>query len=144
MPKTMTTIEIDYSRYGASERITVPLFKRERVIEVGERVRCRRRRRPGTYRRGRSVGRRRPEGRVGVRRRLDDVALDAGMPLPSNGCPPQGGRRVVVGHTVIVGDPEAKVHTAIVVDLSSKGSVALDVDWSSQPTSIAAGSAAPA
>lgn len=39
MPKTMTTIEIDYSRYGASERITVPLFKRERVIEVGERVR---------------------------------------------------------------------------------------------------------
>ena len=52
--------------------------------------------------------------------------------------------RVVVGHTVIVGDPEAKVHTAIVVDLSSKGTVALDVDWSSQPTSIAAGSAAPA
>jgi hypothetical protein len=39
MAKTMTTIEIDYSRYGRSTRITVPLFKRERVIEVGERVR---------------------------------------------------------------------------------------------------------
>lgn len=38
MPKTMTTIEIDYSRYGRSKRITVPLFKRERSIEVGERV----------------------------------------------------------------------------------------------------------
>jgi threonine dehydratase len=39
MAKTMTTIEIDYNRYGRSTRITVPLFKRERVIEVGERVR---------------------------------------------------------------------------------------------------------
>lgn len=39
MPKTMTTIEIDYSRYGRSTRITVPLFKRERGIERGERVR---------------------------------------------------------------------------------------------------------
>lgn len=39
MPKTMTTIEIDYSRYGRSQRITVPLFVRERVVEVGERVR---------------------------------------------------------------------------------------------------------
>jgi len=39
MPNTMTTIEIDYSRYGRSKRITVPLFKRERSIEVGERVR---------------------------------------------------------------------------------------------------------
>lgn len=39
MPKTMTTIEIDYSRYGRSQRITVPLFLRERVVEVGERVR---------------------------------------------------------------------------------------------------------
>lgn len=38
MPKTMTTIEIDYSRYGFSRRITVPLFKRERSIEPGERV----------------------------------------------------------------------------------------------------------
>ncbi|MCB1006647.1 MAG: hypothetical protein KDB35_20870 [Acidimicrobiales bacterium] len=35
----MTTIEIDYSRYGRSQRITVPLFVRERVVEVGERVR---------------------------------------------------------------------------------------------------------
>jgi hypothetical protein len=37
----MTTIEIDYSWYGRSKRITVPLFERERerVIEVGERVR---------------------------------------------------------------------------------------------------------
>jgi len=39
MPKTMTTIEIDYSRYGRSTRITVPLFQRERNIEIGERVR---------------------------------------------------------------------------------------------------------
>jgi len=39
MPKTMTTIEIDYSLYGRSSRITVPLFLRERVVEVGERVR---------------------------------------------------------------------------------------------------------
>jgi len=38
MQKIMTTIEIDYSRYGHSTRITVPLFKRERSIEVGERV----------------------------------------------------------------------------------------------------------
>lgn len=38
MQKTMTTIEIDYSRYGYSKRITVPLFKRERSIERGERV----------------------------------------------------------------------------------------------------------
>ncbi len=35
----MTTIEIDYSRYGRSKRITVPLFKRERVVQIGERVR---------------------------------------------------------------------------------------------------------
>lgn len=35
----MTTIEIDYSRYGRSTRITVPLYKRERTIELGERVR---------------------------------------------------------------------------------------------------------
>jgi len=35
----VTIIEIDYSRYGRSKRITVPLFKRERAIEVGERVR---------------------------------------------------------------------------------------------------------
>ncbi|MDZ7732347.1 MAG: hypothetical protein U5R31_03865 [Acidimicrobiia bacterium] len=35
----MTTIEIDYSRHGRSQRITVPLFRRERVVEVGERVR---------------------------------------------------------------------------------------------------------
>lgn len=35
----MTAIEVDYSRYGCSTRITVPLFKRERLIEVGERVR---------------------------------------------------------------------------------------------------------
>jgi hypothetical protein len=34
-----TTIEIDYSRYGRSQRITVPLFRRERMIEIGERVR---------------------------------------------------------------------------------------------------------
>lgn len=34
----MTVIEVDYSRYGLSSRITVPLFKRERSIEVGERV----------------------------------------------------------------------------------------------------------
>lgn len=39
MPKTMTTIELDYSRYGHSTRVTVPLFKRERTVEVGERVR---------------------------------------------------------------------------------------------------------
>lgn len=39
MPDTMTTIEIDYSRYGYSKRITVPLFKRERVVQVGDRVR---------------------------------------------------------------------------------------------------------
>jgi hypothetical protein len=39
MAKTLTTIEIDYSRYGRSKRITVPLFKRERSIEVGDRVR---------------------------------------------------------------------------------------------------------
>lgn len=39
MPKTMTTIEVDYSRYGRSQRITVPLFLRERVVEAGERVR---------------------------------------------------------------------------------------------------------
>jgi hypothetical protein len=38
MPKTLTTIEIDYSRYGRSKRITVPLFKRERSIVVGDRV----------------------------------------------------------------------------------------------------------
>ena len=38
MPRTLTTIEIDYSRYGHSTRITVPLFKRERAIEVGDRV----------------------------------------------------------------------------------------------------------
>lgn len=35
----MTIIEIDYSRYGRSKRVTVALFKRERAIEVGERVR---------------------------------------------------------------------------------------------------------
>lgn len=50
--------------------------------------------------------------------------------------------RVVLGRTVIVGDPEAKLHTAVVVDMSSKGTVALDVDWSSHPTSTPAGSAA--
>ena len=38
MQKTMTTIEIDYSRYGYSKRITVPLFKRERSIRRGDRV----------------------------------------------------------------------------------------------------------
>ncbi|MGH9111035.1 MAG: hypothetical protein ACRDZN_01830 [Acidimicrobiales bacterium] len=32
------TIEIDYSRYGYSKRITVLLFKRERSIERGDRV----------------------------------------------------------------------------------------------------------
>lgn len=36
--ETVTVIEVDYSRYGLSSRITVPLFKRERSIEVGERV----------------------------------------------------------------------------------------------------------
>lgn len=39
MPKTLTTIEIDYSRYGRSSRITVPLLARERSIEIGEHVR---------------------------------------------------------------------------------------------------------
>lgn len=39
MSDTMTTIEIDYSRYGYSKRITVPLFKRERTVRVGDRVR---------------------------------------------------------------------------------------------------------
>ncbi|HEY9558569.1 MAG TPA: hypothetical protein VIR58_17655 [Acidimicrobiales bacterium] len=34
----MTTIEIDYSRYGYAKRINVPLFKRERSIEPGDRV----------------------------------------------------------------------------------------------------------
>ena len=38
MPKTMTTIQVDFSRYGKSQRITVPLFRRERDIEVGDRV----------------------------------------------------------------------------------------------------------
>ncbi len=38
MQKTTTTIEIDYSRYGHSKRITVPLFERERAIERGDRV----------------------------------------------------------------------------------------------------------
>ncbi len=38
MPKTLTTIEIDYSRYGRSKRVTVPLFTRERTVEVGERI----------------------------------------------------------------------------------------------------------
>ena len=35
---TMTTIEIDDSRYGYSKRITVPLLKRERAVEPGDRV----------------------------------------------------------------------------------------------------------
>jgi hypothetical protein len=39
MPKTMTTISIDYSRYGHAKRVTVPLFKRERTLRVGDRVR---------------------------------------------------------------------------------------------------------
>lgn len=38
MPTAMTTIEIDYSRYGYSKRITVPLFKRERSVKRGDRV----------------------------------------------------------------------------------------------------------
>lgn len=38
MPELSTTIEVDYSRYGRSKRITVPLFTRERSIEVGARV----------------------------------------------------------------------------------------------------------
>jgi hypothetical protein len=39
MSKTITTLEIDYSRYGHSKRITVPLFNRERTIAPGDRVR---------------------------------------------------------------------------------------------------------
>ena len=38
MPNILTTIEIDYSRYGRSKRLTVPLFQRERAVEVGDRV----------------------------------------------------------------------------------------------------------
>jgi hypothetical protein len=38
MPKILTTIEIDYSRYGRSKRLTVPLFQRERAVEVGDHV----------------------------------------------------------------------------------------------------------
>ena len=34
-----TIIEVDYSRYGRSPRITVPLFERERSVDVGDRVR---------------------------------------------------------------------------------------------------------
>lgn len=39
MPKTLTTIEIDHSRYGRSKRITVPLFRREQAVSVGDHVR---------------------------------------------------------------------------------------------------------
>jgi CO dehydrogenase/acetyl-CoA synthase alpha subunit len=39
MTKATTTISIDYSRYGRGARITVPLFRRERVLRVGDRVR---------------------------------------------------------------------------------------------------------
>lgn len=38
MVVTEARIDIDYSRYGRSQRITVPLFQAERTVEVGERV----------------------------------------------------------------------------------------------------------